>query len=233
MSDLGSVGRAPGGSLVEVPAEPRDLCWGRQREETQRGVMGTSKVRPSSEPSRPVSLAECGRPPPPRSIHPAAPRPGYTAPTSGCFVQRWAPLCWLPEPPGPGPSRRGNGSVSQKAGHQARRPAGLEAWAHSGPTSAPWRTLGHHEQVVGWAPAGWPSSWSQPVPKPQAPSPLLLPLPRPPVATVRLGPSPLSLVSRTLPSACPGLSPPPRPHAQHLGRALGVLPGPHLWGTGV
>ena len=28
MSNLGSVDRDTGGSLVEVPAEPRDSCWG-------------------------------------------------------------------------------------------------------------------------------------------------------------------------------------------------------------
>jgi len=32
MSNLGSVDRDTGGSLVEVPAEPRDSCWGQHIE---------------------------------------------------------------------------------------------------------------------------------------------------------------------------------------------------------
>lgn len=35
MSNLDSVGRDIVGSFVEVGAEPRDSCWGQQREETQ------------------------------------------------------------------------------------------------------------------------------------------------------------------------------------------------------
>lgn len=47
--EVPAVGRATGGSLMEVPAEPRDSRWGQQRAVTGDGAVDTGKVDSAPE----------------------------------------------------------------------------------------------------------------------------------------------------------------------------------------
>lgn len=89
MSNLGSVDRDAGGSLVEVPAEPRDSCWGQHIEELSVDTQKKSTLlqNQSGAPSG-LSAPQMGAPALPQASPTRSPLAWlHLAPTSRCLVQ--------------------------------------------------------------------------------------------------------------------------------------------------
>lgn len=89
MSNLGSVDRDAGGSLVEVPAEPRDSCWGQRIEELSIDTQKKSTLlqNQSGAPSG-LSAPQMGALALPQASPTRSPLAWlHLAPTSRCLVQ--------------------------------------------------------------------------------------------------------------------------------------------------